>query len=463
MKKIGILFSILILCAFSMSAQTNRDTKKIKKFYDKREYRKVVDYKPKRDHKLDGEGLFYKGVSAYRLDETKKANEYLQMSVAKDSSSSNAYYYKGLTEYEMEKNSEAIASFSKAISLDDSIPDYYSYKGEAYLALNQMDSAMVYLRKAIDYPDCDVYNYSFLAYAFQMIEQRDSAVYYYDYALKLTEPGDDMHEVAMYNKGLMYFLMKDYQKSIDVFKEYVEVYPEDYQAMSKYIQAIVGQGETDEHLALIEKLYKAKDNAELPEDISDMFCFDQFNWREYLVFGFELYEKEKNPMGLCKHVYLAALSNGKVAFMINSARESASTNLRQLKMLRNDTLYVYPSFEYVGNNYYKELTNSVIKVLNNEIKPDTVIANYESWLKAAAAEKLAALENDGSSYEKAIKVQSVSEEYEWLGLYYPGYTMIRQVLAFENKTPYDILKFEFDGVEKEIYFDISSFFGKELK
>lgn len=68
---------------------------------------------------------------------------------------------------------------------------------------------------------------------------------------------------------------------------------------------------------------------------------------------------------------------------------------------------------------------------------------------------------DGSSAEKAIKVKSIGEEYEWAKAHCLGCQFSGQALLFVNKKPYDALTFKLpDGSEKKFYFDISSFFGK---
>lgn len=74
---------------------------------------------------------------------------------------------------------------------------------------------------------------------------------------------------------------------------------------------------------------------------------------------------------------------------------------------------------------------------------------------------------DGSSFEKAIVIMETNEgsggraEYKWLADHYPGYRMGSQALVFHEKKPYDILKIETaEGVPKEVYFDISNYFGK---
>ncbi len=74
---------------------------------------------------------------------------------------------------------------------------------------------------------------------------------------------------------------------------------------------------------------------------------------------------------------------------------------------------------------------------------------------------------DGSSYEKAIVIQEnkelvgVDAEYKWIRKHYPGYTLNEQKLNFKNKIAYDIVNITLkDGNKKNIYFDISNFYGK---
>jgi hypothetical protein len=75
--------------------------------------------------------------------------------------------------------------------------------------------------------------------------------------------------------------------------------------------------------------------------------------------------------------------------------------------------------------------------------------------------------NDGSSFEKAILINEKSEtagvnaEYVWLRKNYPGHKVIQQSLANNKNVPYDIIKIvTSDGQNKNIYFNISKFFGK---
>ena len=74
---------------------------------------------------------------------------------------------------------------------------------------------------------------------------------------------------------------------------------------------------------------------------------------------------------------------------------------------------------------------------------------------------------DGSSYATAIVIREKSEtsgvaaEYQWIRVHYPGSKNGGQALVYNNKIPYDVLTITTeDGTKKDVYFDISNFFGK---
>jgi PBP1b-binding outer membrane lipoprotein LpoB len=76
-------------------------------------------------------------------------------------------------------------------------------------------------------------------------------------------------------------------------------------------------------------------------------------------------------------------------------------------------------------------------------------------------------EIDGSSFEKAILIKEKTEmagvdaEYAWIRQNYPGSQLKGQYLFNKKKRSYDVIEIiTSDGIEKSIYFDISSFFGK---
>lgn len=68
---------------------------------------------------------------------------------------------------------------------------------------------------------------------------------------------------------------------------------------------------------------------------------------------------------------------------------------------------------------------------------------------------------DGSAPAKAIQVNSVAEEYQWMAAHHPGYRPVMQALQTIEGNPYDVLTWQNDQGEKvTVYFDISRFFGQ---
>jgi hypothetical protein len=81
---------------------------------------------------------------------------------------------------------------------------------------------------------------------------------------------------------------------------------------------------------------------------------------------------------------------------------------------------------------------------------------------APAADGAAASASDGSSFEKAIVVKSIKEEYAYVKKVCPECKLKKQALRQNNKKYYDVLYFDKDGTEVIYYFDINSFFGKSF-
>lgn len=82
---------------------------------------------------------------------------------------------------------------------------------------------------------------------------------------------------------------------------------------------------------------------------------------------------------------------------------------------------------------------------------------------SCASQKQAVNESDrdGLTIERAVKAKSVDFEYAWVEKHYPGSRVTGQVLLTKNRIPYDKLEVvSSEGKKIELYFDISSFFGK---
>ncbi len=73
---------------------------------------------------------------------------------------------------------------------------------------------------------------------------------------------------------------------------------------------------------------------------------------------------------------------------------------------------------------------------------------------------------DGSSRERAVVIKAPSEtagiaqEGQWLQEHFPRFVKRGQSLIVSEGRSYDLVKIEVDGGTREIWFDITGFFGK---
>jgi hypothetical protein len=75
---------------------------------------------------------------------------------------------------------------------------------------------------------------------------------------------------------------------------------------------------------------------------------------------------------------------------------------------------------------------------------------------------------DGSNFETAVIIQGAADEMVgvraeqvWLALKYPAYQFQQQSLQEHQGKNYDVIDITTrDGQQRQVYFDISAFFGK---
>jgi len=74
---------------------------------------------------------------------------------------------------------------------------------------------------------------------------------------------------------------------------------------------------------------------------------------------------------------------------------------------------------------------------------------------------------EGSSFERAVvlkdaknEFEGVSAEHEWIKAHYPGWRWDSQYLLNREGRVYDMIEISNGGEKREIYFDITDWFGK---
>jgi hypothetical protein len=69
---------------------------------------------------------------------------------------------------------------------------------------------------------------------------------------------------------------------------------------------------------------------------------------------------------------------------------------------------------------------------------------------------------DGSTFDKAVIVGSTRAEYLYIDRTFNGASIMTQIMKEHNGKPYDIVTIRSEeGVEQDVYFDISKFYRKK--
>ncbi|WP_379965504.1 hypothetical protein [Epilithonimonas sp. UC225_85] len=110
---------------------------------------------------------------------------------------------------------------------------------------------------------------------------------------------------------------------------------------------------------------------------------------------------------------------------------------------------------------YQVLDKNQIKFKSVNISIGMNKESYEFIDTRKASAKVGNSTKDGSSYEKAIKVKSVADEYKYVKEHCEGCQMGSQSLSEYKGKMYDVLHLKkSDGSDVSYYFDINSFYGK---
>jgi tetratricopeptide (TPR) repeat protein len=463
MKKINALAFCMLICSCFVYGQINKKTLKVEALYNQNKFNEVIKFKRFRTNSLPAKVLYYKGMSYLKQDDLNKALIMFDKAIDKGPADVSMYFQKSIIHSENKQYKKAIASINQAILLEVDNPDLHALKGEIYYYKEDNDSALISLNKATTFEGCDVKTYILIGEIKREKKEYLAAYDNYLKALGKAESKSDYHNFCSYSIAAMQQELNNLEEAKRLFIKHLDVYADDFTAIMKLIQVNTSLALFDENKDLRKQIYNA-DKKNLSKNMKKSFCFEIFNWKENEVFGIEMYNPKEDKAIYAKYKYIAYDKSDKMVLKINAELDSTKMDSTlTLKLVKNDTCYTYNNLQFNYNPDFKKLSITVKELLENKYLPSDTLINYSAWTNKIKMKRssLAQLERDGSSFKKAVIASSIPMEYEWLREYFPGYKFYSQSLVFEGNKPYDILNIEtIDGTKIDVYFDISSFFGK---
>jgi len=175
-------------------------------------------------------------------------------------------------------------------------------------------------------------------------------------------------------------------------------------------------------------------------------------------------EKDTQMEGMTKKWTMIRNDDGtfQLDFEITTDGETDKTTETGTWWIENAKFHEYHDYSGMTDVYeYEILNKKSVKFKSQSLAMEMNTDSYEFIdHKVKNKKKNKMSKQDGLSFETALKVNSVAEEYDFVRLNCQDCTFIRQALVEHKKKPYDILTLEKpNGDEINYYFDINSFYG----
>lgn len=369
MKKLLLLLSLLLtgLHAFSQDALTVS----LELLYKEKQYAKIIAEHAAKAQTYPARAVYYVSMAYYMGTDDTNCLKSMELSLQKDSTDADAWFIKGMTLNYLGEFSSALDSFTKAIARQPEHSQFYSGLGDAYFNLQKTDKALEAYRQAIAQKDATDRPYLMIPQLYAAKNEPEKALEAYYIAKEKVTKETDSYATVLYNIGLYELLNKNYEKAETALQELIYFKPDDFSAYAKLIQVYYGKREYEKAAPYRQKLYEAHALGLLEGRLQEMFCFDQFHWKEHLIQAFERYEEKEGAL-YYKHLFYVLNAENRVEYRIQTEYSPISIDLGGPKYIigmdKNGTHATF-GFGFNDDFIYDDLKNAIINVIEGRVTP----------------------------------------------------------------------------------------------
>lgn len=360
----------MIFFSLTIFAQ-DKITEDLKTLSDDNQFAKIIKEYASKAENYSAKSLYYIGLAYYMEEEDNNCIKFMDLSIDKDPEDPAPFYIKGSTLNYMEKYNEAVKHFQSAINLKSDDAEFYSGLGDSYYNLEKLDLALEAYKKAIEQNNCPDRPYSLVAQIYSDQKNNDKALEAFYIAKAKIDKNSNSYINALYNIGLFESLKGNYNQAEPAFVELLQLDQKDYHSYAKLIQIYYHKKEYNKAKPYKDKLYEAHKIGELKDNLSDMFCFDQFKWNNKLIQAYERYEEGSKDI-YNKHLFYVVNQDGEIEYRIQTEYSPISIEQGGSKYLlcrtKNNTHSTF-NIGFNDNFKYDDLKKSVVDVLEEKIQP----------------------------------------------------------------------------------------------
>ncbi len=369
MNKLRTTF-ILTICSLTIFAQDNV-ADELKSLSDNKQYDKIIEQYTSKSKDYSAKALYYIGLAYYMKEDDNNCIKFMDLSISKDSQDPASHYIKASTLNYMKKYDEAIKCFQAAINIKSDDAEFYSGLGDSYYQLGNLDLALASYEKATDQNVCPDRPYSMIAQIYSDLKQNDKALAaFYTAKVKISKESSSYIN-ALFNIGLLESLKGNYDNAEPAFVELLQLDPADFHSYAKLIQIYYHRKEYEKAKPYKDQLYEAHKKGLLKDNLKDMFCFDQFKWKEYLIKVFERYENENKGNIYNKHIFYVTDNSGKIVLRVQTEFSPISIELGGPKYLlcaNKGSTHLNPGIGFNDDLNYDILKIEAIKLFERYMK-----------------------------------------------------------------------------------------------
>jgi tetratricopeptide (TPR) repeat protein len=353
-----------------MSLAQNQVKEELQNLLDDQKYQQLLGKYEKILSDLDGEELYYVGMAYYMLEQDDKCLEVMDLAIQSDSTLARPIFIKGMTNYYKGNLNESISLIKQAIKVDPSHPDFYEGLGNLKASLNDYESALTNFRLAVEMDKDLERSYIMIPQMLAALGRQNEALREFYVAKERITTDNPSYITVIYNIAVFEYLNSRYKVAEEYFKKLLMLKPDDFQATAKLIQVYYALDDIEKAVPLKQKLYVAYEKGLLQDNMKEMFCFDQFKWKNKSV---QVYERFKDIPGKLyyKHLFYIINESGDIEFRIQTENSPVSVELGGPKfilgMTHNDGVHSNFGFGFPEDFEYSELKKAVIGVLEKRI------------------------------------------------------------------------------------------------
>lgn len=299
MKKYIILCLTLSILSLPVVARKNtvayateQRADDIKKLFAEEQYYDLIGkYAQKEREKMTNDELLYVGWSLYMLNESGRAEKYIEDLLKRQPKNAMAHYVHALIDISENKIDDGLNSILKAIELDSLQGKFYTEAANIYRDKEKTDTAIDYYKKGISAKNPSEQAYFMLADIYDYIGKHGEALKTFYDAKEHVKRDQELYATILYNIGTMEMDAKNYRNAIVAYNELVVYFPDDYLTYTRLIQCCYALGDYEVGNTYKEVLFDAYANGLLTDgEFSEMFCIDNFTVGDKGVSAYEFFQ-----------------------------------------------------------------------------------------------------------------------------------------------------------------------------